>query len=188
MSTTTKTILGIALTIIILIGGMIGYVISSKFTAERFEQSVFAQDEQMRNTWSMMEGTLKTQGFTVKNYSEEFIKSIKANAKRYENDKGGMMKWIQESKNQMSPEAHKKLMDTVEKVYAKKEARQASKISVVQSYRTFMTSSVKGTIATVVFNYPTDKAKKIMDRIISTKSTKETWETGEDSVINPFKK
>lgn len=188
MSKTTKIILGISLSFILLIGGIIGYVISAKFTAERYEQSIFAQDEGMQNTWAMMEQTLKTQGFTVKNYSEEFIKSIQANAKRYENDKGGMMKWIKESQNQMSPDAHKKLMNTVEKVYAKKEARQASKISVVQSYRTFVKASIKGTIASAFFNYPTDKAQKIMDRIISTKSTKQAWDSGEDAVINPFEK
>lgn len=188
MSKTTKIILGLFLSFLLLIGGIVGYVISAKFTAERFEQSVFAQDESMQNTWAMMEQTLKTQGFTVKNYSEEFIKSIAANAKRYENDKGGMMKWIQESKNQMSPDAFIKLMDTVEKVYAKKEARQKSKISVVQSYRTFTNASIKGTVSTTFFNYPTDKAQKIMDRIISTKTTKSTWETSEDKTINPFEK
>jgi len=187
MSKTTKIILGFALSFILLIGGIVGYVISAKFTAERYEQSVFAQDESMQNTWSQMSQSLEMAGFTVKNYSEEFIKSIKANAVRYANDKNSMMKWVQESKNQMSPEAHKKFMDTIEKVYAKKEARQASKISVVQSYRTFLNASIKGTIASSFFNYPTDKAEVIMKRIISNKSTKQAWDTGIEETKNPFK-
>ena len=188
MSKTTKLILGIALSFILLIGGTIGYVVSAKFSAERYEQTIAASDESMQNTWAQMGQLLEMQGFTVKNYSEEFIKSIKANAVRYANDKGGMMKWVQEAKSEMSPEAHKKFMDTVEKVYAKKEARQASKISVVQEYRTFLKASIKGTIAGSFFNYPTDKSKKIMARIISNKSTKQAWETGEETVTNPFNK
>ena len=96
------------------------------------------------------------------------------------------MKWVQEAKSQMSDKAHLTFMNTIEKVYAKKEARQLSKISVAQEYRTFINASIKGTVASVVFSYPREKATKIMDRVISTKGTKTTWETGEDTVINPL--
>ena len=187
MSKGAKIAIGVVLSFLLLIGGTIGYVVSAKFTGETFEQSIFAQDESMQNTWGMMEQTLKMQGFTVKNYGETFIKTLEANAKRYENDKGGMMKWVQEARSQMSDKAHLTFMQTIEKVYAKKEARQLSKISVVQEYRTWTKASMKGTIATMVFNLPSDKATKIMDRIISTKQTKKTWETGEDVAEDPFK-
>jgi len=186
MKTSTKVIIGIVLSLFLLIGGTVGYIFSAKFTGEIYEQSIFAQDESMQNTWGMMENTLKMQGFTVKNYGETFIKSIKANAIRYENDKGGMMKWVQEASSQMSPETHTKFMNTIEKVYAKKEARQLSKISVVQEYRTWRKASFKGMIGSSLFNFPSEKAKKIEDRIISTKNTKKTWETGEDTTTNPF--
>jgi len=187
MSTTTKIVIGVALSFILLVGGTVGYMFSSKFTSETYEQSVFAQDEGMQNTWGMMENTLKMQGFTVKNYGKVFINSLKANAERYANDKSAMMKWVQEAKSQMSDKAYTKFMDTIEKVYAKKEARQLSKISVVQEYRTYLNASLKGTVAKALFNYPTAKAQKIMDRIISTKQTKKTWETGEDVAEDPFK-
>ena len=59
MSKTTNVILGIAMSFVLLVGGIIGYVFSAKFTAERYEQSIFAQDESMQNTWGMMENTLK---------------------------------------------------------------------------------------------------------------------------------
>jgi len=187
VSSTTKIVIGVVLSFMLLIGGTIGYVVSAKFTGETFEQSIFAQDESMQNTWGMMEQTLKMQGFAVKNYGETFIKTLEANAKRYENDKGGMMKWVQEAKSQMSDKAHTTFMATVEKVYAKKEARQLSKISVVQEYRTWRAASMKGTIGVMLFNFPSEKAKKIEDRIISTKGTKKTWETGEDVAEDPFK-
>jgi len=187
MSTTAKIVIGVVLSLFLLIGGTVGYMFSAKFTSETYEQAVFAQDEGMQNTWGMMENTLKMQGFTVKNYGKTFIKTLEANAKRYENDKNAMMKWVQEAKSQMSDKAYTKFMDTIEKVYAKKEARQLSKISVVQEYRTYLNASLKGTVAKALFNYPTEKAKKIMDRIISTKQTKKTWESGEDVVEDPFK-
>ena len=186
MNKGTKIGIGLFLGFTLTVGGAAAYVISAKFTAERYEQSVFAQDESMQNTWGQMQNLLKMQGFTVKNYSKTFIKSIEANAKRYENDKGGMMKWVQESKSQMSDKAYLTLMQTIEKVYAKKEARQLSKISVVQEYRTWRTASMKGLIATSFFNFPSAKDKKIEDRIISTKQTKETWKTGEDEAKDPF--
>jgi len=186
MSTGLKVTIGVVLSFMLLIGGTVGYIFSAKFTGETYEQSVLAQDESMQNTWGMMEGLLKMQGFTVKNYGETFIKSLKANAERYQNDKNAMMKWVQEAKSQMSDKAHLQLMKTIEKVYAKKEARQKSKISVVQEYRTWRKASLKGTIGVAIFNFPSEKVKKIENRIISTKGTKKTWETGEDEVSDPF--
>jgi len=186
MSTGAKVAIGVVLSFMLLIGGTVGYVFSAKFTGETFEQSVLAQDESMQNTWGQMEGMLKMQGFTVKNYGETFIKSLKANAERYKNDKGAMMKWVQESRSQLSDKAHLALMTAITKVYAKKEARQLSKISVVQEYRTWRKASLKGTIGVAIFNFPSEKVKIIEDRIISTKKTKETWETGEEVTKDPF--
>lgn len=182
MTNTVKMFIGIGLAFIL---GF--YVIGAKFSAETYEQSVFAQDESMQNTWGMSEQELSMGGFTVKNYGETFIKTLQANAERYKNDQGAMMKWVQESRSQMSPELHLKFMDSITKVYAKREAKQNSKISVVQEYRTWLNASIKGSIATYVMNYPTPKAVKIMDRIIATQNTRTTWETGiEAPAKNPF--
>ena len=139
-----------------------------------------AKDESMQNTWAMVENELSMSGFTVKNFNKTFIKSIEANAKRYENDRAGMMKWVQESANQMSPDIHKKFMNAIGRAYTAKENAQLNKISVAQEYRTFLNASVKGFIAKSFLKYPTEKAKKIMDRIISTIKTKKTWKTGID--------
>lgn len=188
MSRAAKIGLGIGLGTIVFIGIIITYLISAKFTAERYEQTVYAQDEQMQNVWGMMQNNLEMQGFTVDKYGKDFINSIKANAIRYENDRGSMMKWVQESSSQMSPDIHKKFMVAIEKAYAKKEAAQKTKIAMVQEYRTYLNASLKGTISKIVFSYPTAKAQEIMDRIIKTKKVTQTWETGNDEVSNPFAK
>ena len=178
MSSGAKVGLGIFMIFMVIgIGGAL-YVNSAYDTAGTKENAVIAQDESMQNTWGQTEQMLKMSGVTVKNYGETFIKSLKANAERYKNDKGAMMKWVQEAQSQLSPALHQKLMTTIEKVYAKKEARQLSKISVVQDYRDFINFSMKGKIAKAFFDYPSAKATKIMDRIVSTKATKQTWETG----------
>lgn len=174
----------IGLGVVVLLGF---YVLGAKFSAETYEQSVFAQDETMQNAWGMSEQELSMGGFTVKNYGETFIKTLQAQAERYKNDSGAMMKWVQESNSQMSPELHLKFMESIKKVYAKREAKQNSKISVVQEYRTWLNASIKGSIASGMLNYPSDKATKIMNRIISTQNTKKTWETGvEPTAKNPF--
>ncbi len=186
MSNGAKVGLGIFMVFMVVVVGGALYVNSAYDTAGTKENAVIAQDESMQNTWAMQQQTLKMGGVTVKNYGETFIKSLEANAKRYENDKNTMMKFVQESAGVMSPALHTKLMTTIEKVYAKKESKQLSKISVVQDYRDFINFSMKGKIAKAFFDYPSAKATKIMDRIISTKETKETWKTSEDTTPTDF--
>lgn len=187
MSTGLKIVLAIVMTLIILVGAPIAYVVSAKFTAAKYENAVVAQDENMQNVHSAMKNALKLEGFTVKNYTQSDIHKMEVAIQRYANKPNLMMQWAQESNNGLSPALHEKFMNSIEKFYAKWEATQKSKISVVQEYRDFLSSSVKGAIASGLFNYPTAKAKTIMDRIISSKETKQTWATGEDTVSDPFK-
>jgi hypothetical protein len=187
MSNGLKIGLGIFLAIVVFLGGIIAFVFSAKFTAHEFETSVIAQSRSMENTWGQMEQQLKMSGFTVQNYGETFIKSLEANAKRYENDKGAMMKWVQEAAGVMSPDMHKKFSDSIEKAYAKKEARQLNKIAVSEQYERFLGNSIKGMVATTVWSYPTPEVKKIMKTIVSTTEAKSAIETGiEKEVKNPF--
>jgi hypothetical protein len=186
MSKGAKIAIGVSLGFLLFIGSVIGFIVSSKFTGEKFEASILAQNESMENTWGQVQGELEMAGFTVKNYGDTFIKSLEANAKRYENDKGSMMKWVQEASSQMSPETHKNFMNIISKSYAKKEARQLSKISKVQEYRTWRKASLKGVVGVAIFNFPSEKVEKIENMIISTKSTKETFKTGMEETKNPF--
>ena len=187
MSNTAKTIIGTILILIVIIGGTFGYIMGAKFKANEYETAITARFQSMESTWGMMEQQLKMQGFTVKNYGETFIKSLEANAKRYENDKGSMMKWVQEAAGVMSPDMHKKFSDSIEKAYAKKEMKQESKISVAQEYDKWLGSTWKGMIASSFFSYPSAKARKIMDTIVSTKGAKKAMETGiEEEAKDPF--
>lgn len=188
MSSGAKVAIGMLLIVIVIVGGIFGYLMNAKFTAETFEQSIYAQDENMQNVHGAMQNSLQLEGLTVKNYTESDIQKMKVAIERYADKPNLMMQFAQESNNGLSPELHSKFMTSVQKFYAKWEATQASKISVAQEYRTFIKASMKGSVASALFNYPTEKANTIMDRIISTKETKTTWQTGNAEVIDPFKK
>jgi len=187
MSNGIKVGLGIALMLVVLIGGSISYVFSAKFTANNFEASIKAQSQSMENTWGQMEQQLQMAGFATKDYGDKFIATVKAQAERYANDKNTMMKWVQESASQMSPAMHQKFVTIVEKSFAKKEMKQDSKIAVVEQYNKFLGGGFKGMIATSMWNYPTAETKKIMVTIVSTKGAKTAISTGiEADVKNPF--
>jgi len=181
----TKSIIVVGSIITMLAVG--SYVISSYFQATKLENSVFAIDESMQNTWAMSSNSLKMVGFNLEKYPKDFVKAIEANAKRYQGDKASMMLWVKESQSQLSPDLYRDFSKSVEKVYYKKEAVQKNKISIVQSNRDFRNASIKGTISKILFGFPTDKCLAIEDRIISNKKTKQTWESGNDEVENPFK-
>jgi len=186
MSNGAKVGLGIFMIFVITVGGIIGYAFSAKYTAERKDNAVVAQDESMQNTFAMSGNMLKLSGITVKNFAAHDIKKIEIAMKRYEGKPNLMMIWAKEQGNNFTPELHSKLMVTIEKVAAKKEKVQLSKISVVQDYRDFIHGSFKGTVAQMMGNYPSAKAQIIMDRIISNKATKETWKTGNDEISEDF--
>jgi len=151
-------------------------------SAGKKEVQIIAIDEEMQNVFAMTGNDLKTSGITLKHYSETFIKTIKANADRYKNDQGAMMKWVQESKSQMSPDLHRDFMKKITSIYIKKQDVQTAKISIVQEYRKYIHFTIAGKITKLVFTYPTKKALEIMDRLITNKKTKETWKTGNDEV------
>ena len=186
MSSTAKIVIGVVLSLVLLIGGTVGYIFSAKFTGERYEQAIFAQDETMQNTWAQTANQMKMGGLTVKNFTEHDLKKMEIAMQRYADKPQMMMVWAKEQGNNLTPVLHQKLMDTVDKIAAAKIAKQDSKISVVQEYRTWRTASFKGTIGTMLFSFPSEKAKAIEDRIITNKQTKQTWISGEDEVSNPF--
>lgn len=187
MSNGLKIGLGITFVFITLIFGIVTYIFSAKFAANDYEASIKAQSQSMENTWGQMEQELKMAGFATKDYGDKFIQVVKAQAERYENDKGLMMKWVQEAGSQLSPDMHKRFVDIVEKAFAKKEMKQDSKIAVVEQYNKFLGGQFKGMVASTVWSYPTPETKKIMDTIVSTQGAKKAMATGiEDNITNPF--
>lgn len=187
MSTTAKILIGGLVGFVLLIVLAIGVFFNAKFTAERFEAALVANDQQMQNVNGIMHNKLAMQGFTVEKYGKDFIGAIEANAKRYEGDKAGMMKWVQETSTSMPSDVHQKFMNTIDAAYSEFEASQTQKISVAQEYSSFLNASVTGMIAKFL-GYPSTKGKEIMDRIISSTSTKKAWQTGVDDAVDPFAK
>lgn len=185
MSSTVKIVIGIVLSFMLLIGGTAGYVVSAKFAGETFEVGILAQDESMQNTWAAVGKELKMAGFTVKSGDKFSIDKIKAQAERYKNDSGTMMKWIQEAQPGATEQTRVKFMNIITKGYAREEAKQLSKISYVQEYRTWRKASMKGSIAVAIFSFPSPEVKKIEDRIITTKEVKKTWISGEHTAVDP---
>ena len=180
MSTTLKVVIGLIVSLFLIVGGTIGYAFSAKFAAEKKEVAIFAQDESMQNTWAMTSNQMKMGGLTLKNFTETDLKKMEIAMKRYADKPNLMMVWAKEQGNTMTPALHAKFMDTIDKIAASKMKTQLSKISVVQEYRAFLNGSFKGQVAQMMGTYPSAKAQKIMDRIISNSKTKETWKTGND--------
>ena len=177
--------LGAIISIVLLV---IALSVSAKFTAERYESDVITFDQKMQSVWSIVSQMVKMAGFAPNAFSDTYLAGIKANALRYENDKDGMMKWVQESANQLTPDVHKKFMDIVEKAYAKKAAAQLDKLSISNQYRKFLNGSIRGWFARQM-GYPNTKVLMIMNRTIKSEKTAETWATGiEKEPENPFAK
>lgn len=179
-----------------LIAGLIGvvlfigsgaYIMGAKFAAATFETSILAQNENMKNVHSAGNNSLKMQSFALKNYSELDLKKVDALVKKYDGKPQLLMMAVRENTQGLNPQLHRDFMDAIQKYYAKWEVAQKTKISVTQEYRTYLDASIKGSIASGVFNYPTEKISKIMDEIIMSDETKTTFETGRDNVSDPFK-
>jgi len=76
------------------------------------------------------------------------------------------------------------LFGKISRTTSKFENTQKTKISVSQEYRTFINASVKGMIVGSFFNYPTQKAQTIMDKIVQTADTKEVIDSGVDKAVD----
>ena len=154
--------------------------VSAKFTAERYESDIITADQRMQSVWSIMSSKIKMAGFGAKSFSKTFLDGIAAQAKRYENDKDGLMKWVKEAQSQLSPEVYTKLIDIIEKSYAKKAEAQANKQSLSNNYRKFLNGSIRGAVFAKNMGYPNTEILKIMQRTIQTEKTKEIFATGID--------
>lgn len=187
MSNGAKITLGVVLFFLVLIGGTVGYVMSSKFTANKFENSLFAENENMRNVHSSGQNSLKMQSFAVKNYTKADLEKVEALVKKFDGKPNLLMMAVKENNQGLSPELHKEFMDAIQKYYVKWEVVQKSKISVTQEYRNYLNTTMKGSLASGMFNYPTKKANDIMEQVISSKETEKAFATGVDVATDLFK-
>lgn len=175
----------IILSVLILVAGG-GLLLSSKFTAAKFENSVKATNENMKNVYSTGQNSLQMLASTVKNYTKSDLEKVKVLIGKYDGKPQMLMMAIKENSQGLSPQLHRDFMDAIEKYAAKWEVTQKTKISVTQEYRTFLDASIKGSIASSIFAYPTKPVQDMMDQIIMSDQAKTTFETGIDNAKDPF--
>lgn len=175
----------IILSVLILVAGG-GFLLSSKFTAAKFENSVKATNENMKNVYSTGQNSLQMLASTVKNYTKSDLEKVKVLIGKYDGKPQMLMMAIKENSQGLSPQLHRDFMDAIEKYAAKWEVTQKTKISVTQEYRTFLDASIKGSIASAIFAYPTKPVQDMMDQIIMSDQAKTTFETGIDNAKDPF--
>lgn len=184
MSKTTKIVLGLMFAFFLFIGITVAWVINVKFQAGKFENQITASYEDMQNIHSSVNKILTTSGITVKNFGETKIKAIKEGIARYADKPQLMMQFVQENPQQIDSKLWENFQKQVEVQYTKFEMAQKSKISMSQAYKDFLDNSVRGNVAQIVWSYPTAPVKKIMEQIIKTEDTQETFDTGIDKPVN----
>jgi hypothetical protein len=181
-----KIALAVVLSLIVVVGISIAWVVGIKFEAGRFENQITASNQNLQNVHSSVNKILKSSGITVKNFGETKIKAIEAAVQRYADKPQLMMQWVQENPQQIDSKIWEKFQDQIEVQYTKFEMEQKDKISKSQAYKDFLDNSVRGQVAQMVWSYPKPETQKIMDQVIMTGETKGTFETGIDESVDPF--
>lgn len=184
MSTGTKIAIGSLLSFILIIGATIAWLVSIKFQSEKFENQLEASYQNMQNVYSSVDKILLNSGITVKNFGETKIKAIQESIKRYAEKPELMMQWVQENPQQIDSKLWENFQKQIEIQYTKFEMAQTLKISISQEYKNFLYTTVRGNIANIVWSYPTQPVKSIMEQIVVTEDSKETFETGIDKSVN----
>lgn len=186
MSTGAKIALAVVGFFVIATVSIVGYVVSAKFTAEKHEQSIIYSSKEMQNVHSSVGKIVKTSGLTVKNFGETKIAAINAKIKQYADKPQMMMMWVKENPQNIDSRVWEKFQDSMEKQYTRFDSAQKDKISRSQAYSTFLTTTYKGAVASMVWSYPKESTKKLMDQVIQTEETKTTFETGIDKAVDVF--
>lgn len=189
MSSGIKIMLGVVLSVLVVIGLTVGYVISAKFEASKYENGIEAIYTDMQNVYAnSIVQTLKAKAEVVGQYKGDLLEVVKANMERYKNDQNLMFKAINEQAGlNIDSSMYKDLQKSIEIGYTKFENSQRDKIDRVRVYKNFLDGSVKGSIAKIL-GYPSDKAKEIMEKLISNKDAKKTFSTGEMEDLDLFNK
>jgi len=170
------TLIGVTLISLLFV---FGYLWSAYTTAGKKDLGVIAIYEQMQNVYanSIIE-TLEQKGLVIEKQKKDILEAIDKNMLRYKNDNNLMFKAISESAGLTIPsDLYKDLSISIEAGYRKFESTQKDKIDRVRNYQEFLNYSLKGTIAKA-FGFPSEKAKFIMDNLITNEKTKETFSTG----------
>lgn len=182
----TKIILGLMIGFIITIGLTIAWVVSIKFAAGTFENQIVASNQNLQNIHSSVNKILTSSGITVKNFGETKIKAIKESIARYADKPQLMMQFVQENPQQIDSKLWENFQKQIEVQYTKFEMEQKSKISKTQEYKNFLDNTIRGNVAQLVWSYPRAETLAIMNQVIMTGDSKETFETGIDKAVDVF--
>lgn len=184
MSKGTKIVLGLFVSFILIIGISVAWIVNIKFEAQEFENQLEASYQNMQNVYSSVDKILLNSGITVKNFGEIKIKAIQEGIKRYADKPQMMMAWIQENPQQIDSKLWENFQKQIEVQYTKFEMEQKSKISQSQAYNNFLKTTLRGQVAQIVWSYPTAGVTKIMEQVIQTDVTKQSFDTGIDTTRN----
>lgn len=178
--------IGIIISVVISIGLVVAFVISVKFEASRYENQIKASNQNLENIHSSVGKILQASGITVKNFGETKIKAIEVAVQRYADKPELMMQFVNENPQQIDSKIWEKFQTQVEAQYTRFDMEQTAKISKSQAYNDYLEASLRGFVAQTVFSYPKPETKKIMEQVISTTKSKETFKTSVDESIDPF--
>ena len=184
MAKSTKIILGLFLGFVLAIGLTIGWLFSIKFQAGTYENQITASNQNLQNVHSSVNKILQSSGITVKNFGETKIKAIKESIVRYADKPQLMMAFIQENPQQIDSKLWENFQKQIEVQYTKFEMSQTDKISKSQEYKNFLDNTLRGNVANVVWSYPRTETLAIMNQVIKTEETTETFENGVDRSTN----
>lgn len=180
----TKIILGLMIAFIVTLALTIGWLINIKFQAGTFENQITATNDNLKNVHSSVNKILTSSGITVKNFGETKIKAIKESIARYADKPQLMMQFVQENPQQIDSKLWENFQKQIEVQYTKFEMEQKLKISKSQEYKNFLDNTVRGNVANIVWSYPRAETLAIMNQVIMTEDSKETFETGIDKPVN----
>lgn len=183
-----KITIGVVVTFVVLAVSVAMFLWSAKVTAGKMENGIIAIYDDMQNVYAnSIVQILEGKGKVTQQYKSDLLEIVKANMLRYENDQNLMFKAVSESANlTLTPELYKDLSKSIEVGYKTFESSQRTKIDRVRAYKDYLDNSLKGLFAKSLFNYPSDKAKYLMEKLISNKETQKTFETGEMDRIDMF--
>ena len=184
MSKGTKIILGLFISFILVIGISIAWLINIKFEAQSFENQLVSNNQNMQNVYSSVDKILLNSGITVKNFGETKIKAIQESVKKYADKPELISAWVQENPQQIDSKLWENFQKQIEVQYTKFEMEQKAKISQSQAYNDFLKTTLRGQVAQIVWSYPTAGVTKIMEQVIQTDVTKQSFDTGIDTTRN----
>ena len=184
MSKGAKIVLGMFFSFILVMCISVAWIIGVKFQAQKFENQLEASYQSMQNVYSSVDKILLNSGITVKNFGETKIKAIQESIKKFADKPQLMMQFVQENPQQIDSKLWENFQKQIEVQYTKFEMEQKSKISQSQAYNDFLKTTLKGQVAQIIWSYPTAGVTKIMETVIQTDVTKQSFETGIDTTRN----